>query len=79
MDVAEEGSGISEGAVRKFVPTWLEWFVQRNFDKWVKGIGSLSSSKRWRAGDFGKMKSERSQKSRYGKSRKPRDPMKYPR
>jgi len=54
MDVAEEGSGISEGAVSKFVPTWLEWFVQQNFHKWIKGIGSVEELREVE-GDFAKL------------------------
>jgi hypothetical protein len=54
MDVAEEGSGISEGTVSKFVPQWLEWFVQHNFAKWVKGIDSDEELRKVE-GDFAKL------------------------
>lgn len=54
MDVAEEGSGISEQTVAKFIPDWLEWFVQQNFHKWVKGIGSVEELRKVE-GDFAKI------------------------
>jgi hypothetical protein len=54
MDIAEEGSGIAEQTVAKFIPDWLEWFVQQNFHKWVKGIGSVEELRKVE-GDFAKM------------------------
>lgn len=38
MDIAEEGSGVSAQVLGRFLPDWLQWFVDENYDKWVPGI-----------------------------------------